>query len=828
MKYTGLNDKEVIINRNKYGVNELEIKKKRKHINKIIDIFKEPMLLLLIISTLIYFVLGEISDGILMLVFVLVICSIEFIQEEKTSKALEILNKLKELNVKVIRNNKIITISSKDVVVNDILVLEEGDKIPADAVILECNSLGVNESILTGESDIVYKKITNKSTGKFKDNICYSGCDVVNGNAIVKVINVGKDTCYGKIGVSLNSIQKSITPLDKQVRSLVKICTIISLIFCISVIIISYINNTNLVMSKRITSSILSGITIAMATIPEEIPVVLTVFLAMGAWSLTKKKTLTRNMKAVETLGAVTVLCTDKTGTLTENKMKVKEVYSSSNDYNELMLLSINKNTFDPTELALREYSYNKVNNKIIDNDITHTYPFNNEDKMMGQIWNINNKNLLVVKGSCESVLPLCKISKKELTEINNKIYDYSKKGYRVLAIAKNDNIDKIKNKLQDYKLEFSSLIALIDPIRAGIKENIKSCHEAGIRVIMITGDNGVTASSIGKKIGLKNTSKIITGEMLENITDEELKQVVKDTSIFARVYPDHKYRIVKALQENNEVVAMTGDGVNDATALKKADIGISLGSGTNISKEASDIILMDDNFNTIIEAIKNGRTIYENIKKSIYYIFIIHIPIALSSLIIPLFNLPTLLLPIHIVLMELIIDPTSSVVFQRLKSNNDIMKSLPRKLEEPLISKEKTIFCIIQGLLIFVVMFGIYYYFISLNTNINLAITISFSTLILSNILLVYSLISDKLIIYNIQDVLKDKVNLIINIVIFVMLILVIYNPLLNSLANTCKLKSYELLLVIVLSILTILPYEFTKLNKYSIINKRRKINEK
>ena len=385
MKYIGLNDKEVITNRDKYGINELEVVKKKRIINKIIDIFKEPMLLLLIMSTLIYFVLGEISDGILMLVFVLVICGIEFIQEEKTSKALELLNSLKELNVKVIRNKKVVTISSRDVVVNDILVLEEGDKIPADAIILECNSLGVNESILTGESNIVYKKINNETDSKFKDNICYSGCDIVNGNAIAKVINVGKDTEYGKIGVSLNDINKNITPLDKQVRLLVKICSIISFIFCISVIIINYIN------TGKITSSILSGITIAMATIPEEIPVVLTVFLAMGAWTLAKKKTLTRNMKAVETLG---------------------EVYSNSNSYNELMLLSINKTPFDPTEIALKEYSYNKVNNHIMDNDIIYTYPFNNEDKMMGQIWNINNKKLLVVKGSSESVLPLCKLNK--------------------------------------------------------------------------------------------------------------------------------------------------------------------------------------------------------------------------------------------------------------------------------------------------------------------------------------------------------------------------------------------------------------------------------
>ena len=637
------------------------------------------------------------------------------------------------------------------------------------------------------------------------------GTSVVSGRGEGIVINTGFNTYLGKVGKEVNT-KKEVTNFDKGIKNITKLLIRYMVVVCLAVIVIDGI------IKQNIGEALLFALSVAVGITPSMLPMILNVNLTKGSKSLANKKTLVKNIASIQNLGAIDILCTDKTGTLTENKMKVKEVYSNSNSYNELMLLSINKNPFDPTEIALKEYSYNKVNNHIMDNDIIYTYPFNNEDKMMGQIWNINNKKLLVVKGSSESVLPLCKLNTNELSKINKKILEYSKKGYRVLTIAKYDNVKKINDKLQDYKLEFSSLVALVDPIRKGIKENIKSCYEAGIRVIMITGDNGVTASSIGKEIGLKNTKKVVTGDLLEAMLDEDLKKVVKDTSIFARVYPNHKYRIVKALQENNEVVAMTGDGVNDAPALKKADIGISFGSGTNISKEASDIILMDDDFNTIIDAIKNGRTIYENIKKSIYYIFIIHIPIALSSLIIPLFNLPTLLLPIHIVLLELIIDPTSSVVFQRLKPDDNIMRTHPRKLNEPLISKDKALLCIIQGLLIFVVMFGVYYYFIDLGININLATTISFSTLIISNVLLVYSLISDKLIIYNIKEVLKDNVNLIINLVIFIMLILIIYVPGLNSLVNTFKLKTYELLLVIVLSILTILPYEFTKLRKYNI----------
>ena len=607
-KIKGLNDNEVKLSREKNGSNELTKKKKESLIIKILNIFKEPMFLLLIIAASVYFIVGEYGDGIVMLVFVVAVCFIEFTQESKTDKALEELNKLSSLNVRVLRNEKKEVVSSDEIVVGDIVFLEEGDKVPADGKVLYAQSLGVNESSLTGESEIVYKNTEIDKDNHFKLNMCYSGTDVTNGMGIIKITSVGSKTELGIIGESLNLVKQEKTPLEKQINKLVFICTIFSAVIFTLTFIITYINNSELLFSKRIVESILASITIAMATIPEEIPVVLTVFLAMGAWELTKEKTLTRNMKTIETLGAVNVLCTDKTGTLTENKMEVQDIYEYSPTFLETLYYACPIVAYDPMEIAIKHYCEKKqiIN---IKSKITKEYAFKAETKMMGQIW---NKKLLCVKGAYESVLPLCNLNKKDYENIKEKIDEFSKEGFRVLAVAKNNNLKEIPDTLSSSKLSFEGLVALYDPPRHGVKSSLEKCYTAGIRVIMITGDNGETAKGIAKKINLENYNEVITGIELEKMSDEELFEKVKTVNIFARVYPNHKMRIVNALQKDNKIVAMTGDGVNDAPALKKANIGIAMGQrGTNVAKESADLILLDDNFNTIIKAIKNGRNIY-------------------------------------------------------------------------------------------------------------------------------------------------------------------------------------------------------------------------
>ena len=810
-EFKGLTNNEVVISREKNGSNIQQQRKKESLINKILSIFKEPMFLLLIIAASVYFIVGEYGDGITMLIFVLAVCTIEFIQEAKTDKALEELNKLSSLNVKVIRNGKKEIINSEEIVVGDIVILEEGDRVPADGKILYTQSLGINESSLTGESEIVYKNKEEDLKNHFKLNMCYSGTDVVNGLGIIEVTSVGKNTEFGLIGQSLNNIKKEKTPLERQINKLVFICTIVSITVFILTIIINYINHPELTPTKRIVDSLLAGITIAMATIPEEIPVILTVFLAMGSWSLTKKNTLTKNMKAIETLGTVNVLCTDKTGTITENKMIVEDIYTNSETFIKTLYQSCPQVAYDPMEIALKKYCQEKE--KTNTGSITKEYPFKAETKMMGQIW--NNKELCV-KGAYENVLPLCNLDKENYKQVKSKINEYSKEGYRVLAIAKNDNLKNIPNSLTEAKLTFEGLVALYDPPRKGVKESLEECYSAGIRVIMITGDNGETAASIAKKINLNNYDEVITGLELEAMSDDELFERVKTTNIFARVYPNHKMRIVNALQRNNLIVAMTGDGVNDAPALKKANIGIAMGQrGTNVAKESADIILLDDNFNTIVKAIEKGRSIYKNIQTAISYVIAIHIPLALLSLFVPIFNLPTLLLPIHVMLLELLIDPTSSIIFQRIKPSPNIMSEKPRNIDEPILNLKTTIKSISQGILIFIVTFITYLYLIKNNIDTKLSITITYSILVLSIILIAYQLKSNNSTIKSFLEGLKDKISLMVNTTILLGLLLLIYIPFLNKTANTHPLELKHWIYIILLTLLAVLPFDIMKINK-------------
>ena len=815
-RFVGLTKEEVINSKEKYGVNKLEEKKKQPLILKILSIFKEPMFLLLIIAASIYFIVGEYRDGIIMLIFVLAICLIEYIQETKTDKALEELNKLSALNVKVIREGKEEVISSEEVVVGDIVLLEEGDSVPADGKLLYTQSLGVNESSLTGESLVVYKNCKEDKDNHFKLNMCYSGTNVTNGLGVIEIVSVGKNTEFGRIGESLKEIEKERTPLEKQINKLVFICTIISFIVFLLTIVINYINHPELVFSKRIIEAILAGVTIAMATIPEEIPVVLIVFLAMGAWDLTKKKTITRNMKTIETLGAVNVLCTDKTGTLTENKMKVQDIYEYSDTFLETSYLSCPLVAYDPMEIAIKEYC--KLKNDInYGEKITKEYAFTPETKMTGQVW--DNK-LLCVKGAYESVLPLCNLDKKKYEEIKKKIDEYSNEGFRVLAVARNNSLKNIPNSLFEAKLTFEGLIALYDPPRFGVKTSLSECYSAGVRVIMITGDNGETAKGIAKKINLANYDEVITGNELENMSDEELFEKAKTVNIFARVYPNHKMRIVNALQKDNKIVAMTGDGVNDAPALKKANVGIAMGKrGTNVAKESADLILLDDNFNTIVKAIENGRTIYHNIRKAISYVIAIHIPIALLSLFVPVFKLPTLLLPIHVMLLELLIDPTSSIVFQRIKPSSDIMQEKPRNINEAILNLKNAISSISQGLLIFLVVFITYFLLIHNNINTNLSITVAYAILVLSIMLITYQLRGNDFTLKAFVNSFKDKVSLIVNLGVIIGLTMFVYVPFFNTVANTMPLELKWWLLIIGLVLLAILPFDIFK-----VINKRKK----
>ena len=828
----GLTSREAQELQEKFGKNELTPEKKESFFHKILQVLSEPMFLLLIIAAVVYFILGEPRDGAIMLIFVMGIISIDVIQEWKTDKTLKALKDLSAPQIMVIRDGKEITIHSKDLVPGDYMLIAEGVKIPADGEIFKCSDLCIDESSLTGEAEGVWKVTVQNADPDYKDywrrDYCYAGTLVTQGNAVIVVDKIGAATEYGKIGINVASAPENPTPLQKQTKSLIKLCAGIAAVLFLFVGGVTFLNIPDHGMKARIIESILSGITLAMAMIPEEFPVILTVFLSMGAWRLAQKKSLVRKLPSVETLGAVSVLCVDKTGTITMNQMTVRETWSINGDdhkLSEVMGLGCETDAYDPMEKAMIVHCEGLGITKeyLFGGELVTEYPFTNEAKMMGHVWKRDGMISVAAKGSPEKILKLCKLSADALKMAEEKVLVMSQEGLRVIAVAQMivEDVSKVPETLGDCTLELCGLVGLADPPRESVKEDIKNCIKAGIRVVMITGDNGITAGSIAKQIGMPNSDKIITGDELNLMSDEELKEKIRDVSIFSRVVPEHKMRIVKAFKEIGEVVAMTGDGVNDAPALKYADIGIAMGErGSEVSREAADLILLDDNFSTIVETIKDGRRIYDNIRKAVGYVFTIHIPIALACLFAPLLGvnpLMLMLLPLHIVLLELVIDPTCSIVLERQPAEKDIMERKPRNPREKLLTAKILTKAILQGLVIFAASFGTYY-FMLLNNADNPAIARSMGLVVifLSNVLLVQVNSSDTDFAFtSFMKLIKDRVMWAVNIGTIVGLGIMLYSPL-NSYLKLAALSLNELLAVIGIATSAVMWYELVKLVKY------------
>lgn len=818
----------------KYGKNELVHETKENMVVKIFHIILEPMFLLLLIAAIIYFVLGEPRDGIIMLVFVVGIISIDVIQEWKTDKTLEALKDLSAPKVTVMRDGKKVEINSEDLVPGDLMLIYEGVKIPADGIVVKCSGICVDESSLTGEAEGVWKhpRVNEDTTPDYwKKDYCYAGTLVTQGTATVLVDKIGSETEYGKIGLNVVSAKGENSPLQKQTGALVKTCAILAGVLFVVVAVITYFNIPDHTLKDRLIESILSGITLAMAMIPEEFPVVLTVFLSMGAWRLAKKNSLVKKLPSVETLGAVSVLCVDKTGTITKNEMTVEKVWSFEEDEKDLcevMGLCCEEETYDPMEKAMLKYckSLDITKKHLFAGEKLKEYAFTNETKMMGHVWHHDDMYILAAKGSSESILKLCKLTESEKADVEEEILEMSKAGLRVIAVGKRIFEDKnnIPETLAENELQLCGLVGLIDPPRETVARDIALCNKAGIRVVMITGDNGITASSIAKKIGMENCDHIITGDMLNEMSDSELREKVKDVSIFSRVIPEHKMRIVKAFKQNGEIVAMTGDGVNDAPALKFADIGIAMGKrGSEVSREAADLILLDDNFSTIVDTIKDGRRIYDNIRKAVGYIFVIHIPIAFASLLAPLLKISPdclLLLPLHVVLLELIIDPTCSIVLERQPAEEDIMDRCPRDPNAKLLTFKVLIKSIIQGLVMFGASFTTYYLVLkdgSLTPEI--ARSMGLVIIMIANLFLVQVNSSDSEFVYKtFGKLIKDKVMIAIIVGTILGVGVILYSPL-NTYLKLAPLSLTQALLVILIAFVSVFWYEIVKL-----INKIRK----
>ncbi|MBS0288009.1 MAG: cation-translocating P-type ATPase [Proteobacteria bacterium] len=733
------------------GPNALPTKKPRNFLLIMLDTAKEPMFLLLIVASSIYLFIGELKEGLSLFVFVNLIIFIKLYQEGKTEKALSALRELSSPQSHVIRDNNIIQINSLEIVKGDVLLIKEGDRIPADGYLIEVNNLRVDESLLTGESFPINKYVTSEKNL----NLVYAGTLVIQGQGVVKVDATGIHTQMGKIGVELESITTEKSPLLKQIELLVKIIAIFSLLFCASLIVIDGLLHQDWLQAT------LLGIALIMSIIPEEFPVVLTIFPALGAWRLAKKNVLTRHILAIETLGTTTALCVDKTGTITENKMIVSCLWADKKfffvedlqrglsafeaELIEYAILASQKHAFDPMEKAFHQLGQSHLKERIISHknwQLTNEIPLSAQVPAMTHFWKIsdNEKYLVATKGSPETIMKLCHLNDKSIQEISAALSIMAQKGLRILAVAKGHcDQTNIPQTHDDLTLNFIGLIGLSDPLRANIPESVKECHEAGIKVVMITGDYPLTAITIGKQAGL-SVSSLLTGEDLNLLSESELKEKMLHTEICARVSPHQKYQIVKALKESNHIVAMTGDGVNDAPALKSAHVSIAMGQrGTEVARETSSLILLDDNFNSIVNAIRSGRLIFANMQKSMAFILAVHIPIAGLAFFPIISNLPPIFYPLHIALIELIIDPTCSIAFENEPPEKDLMKHPPRGLNEYILNKKIVISSVLQGFGVLVIVYLAYFFSLDI-MNADESRTLAFTSLCLANLLLIFA----------------------------------------------------------------------------------------
>jgi len=839
-KIIGLSEEEVKNKLKSEGFNELPAKRKFGYLYLLVDVLKEPMLVLLIVCGIIYLILGSIEDAIMLVSFIVVVVGITIYQERKTEKALEALKNLSSPRAIVIRDGKQVNIAGREVVTGDILVLKEGNRIPADSVIFSCSNLLVDESLLTGESMPVRKSesgedvIENMRPGGDDLPFIYSGTLIIQGHGMARVMATGINTEMGKIGKALKSIKDETTPLQKETGRIIKNILIIGAILCIAIVLIYGFTRGNWL------NGFLAGLSLSMAMLPEEFSVVLLIFLSLGAWRISKRQVLTRKISAIETLGSASVLCVDKTGTLTLNKMTLGKIYANTeyfdienkdsgnmpekfHDLLEFSILASQKDMLDPIESAIM-----KVGEKYLaDSEHIHDYwklvkeyPLSKKIIALSHIWESADKQNYVIaaKGAPESVIELCHMDERVREELLNSVTSLANEGYRVLGVARATFLKTdLPDSQHDFDFEFIGLLGFVDPIRETVPDTIKDCYSAGIRVIMITGDYPGTAQNIARQIRLKNPEEYISGPDLEKMSLEELKEKVKNVNIFARVVPEQKLLIVNAFKALGEVVAMTGDGVNDAPALKSANIGIAMGGrGTDVARESSSLVLLNDDFSSIVSAVRLGRRIYNNLKKAMSYIFSIHIPIALISLIPVIFKLPIVLLPAHIAFMELIIDPACSTVFEAQPESENIMKNKPRNIKESMFSKGTLLWSVINGLSIFAISMIVFLIALKRNATEEEARTLTFTVLVLSNLALITTNASWSKNIINIIKSRNKSLYLIITAAVILMS-LILYVPFLRNLFHFSKLGLFDVLICLGFCIAITLWFEILK-----IINKR------
>ena len=816
----GLSDTDVEASRIKFGTNQLKAEKTSRWWSFFLDILKEPMLILLIVICIIYVLVGDYPEAIFMFAAIIAVSGISFYQESRSKKALEELEKLNEPLSKVIRNAEIVEIPTHEIVVGDLGLVEEGKMINADGIILKSNDFSVNESALTGESLSVFKDQNSE------DRQVYSGTIVTTGMAVFEVQKIGMETKIGKIGDSLQNIKQEASPLQNQITKFVKGMAYVGITIFALVCIVFYIK------TRDILESLLSGLTLAMSVLPEEIPVAFTTFMALGAWKLMREGVIIKRSNIVETLGSTSVICTDKTGTITENTMHLKELYDyqsdqiyDENDFKNSKLQELIENAmwssepvpFDPMEKTLHKvYSETTVADLRGDFSLFYEYPLEGKPPMMTHLFqDINNNRIIAAKGAPEAILEVSNLSDDEKNKLRNIIANFGKNGYRVLGVAKaNFEGNSFPTKQQDLPFKFLGFTVFYDPPKHGIKEVFRKIYEAGIKVKVITGDNAETTNAIAQQAGIINQTKALTGNEIMSLSEKDLMKVSDKTVLFARMFPDAKLSVINALKKDGEVVAMLGDGVNDGPALKAAHIGVAMGNkGTEIAKSAADLIITNDDLSKLIVGIAAGRRIYSNIKKAIQYIISIHIPIILTVSL-PLFlgwAFPQIFTPIHVIFLEMVMGPTCSIVYENEPIEKNAMQKPPRKMTETFLNWKELSISIVQGLVITLGILLVYQWTYQNGGSEPQTRAMVFTTLIFANVFLSFV---NRSFYYSIFSSFKKKNPLLIwiSVIVLTLLMMILYIKPISDFFELTPLSFNNLGFALIVAAVSVLWFEIYK----------------
>ncbi|HEY4618924.1 MAG TPA: cation-translocating P-type ATPase [Flavobacterium sp.] len=821
--FIGLTDTEVQASREQFGNNEQIHKQKYRWWLALFDLCKEPMLLLLIVVAIIYFILGQNNEAYFMLAAIIAISGISFYQDNRSRKALDALEKLNEPLSTVLRNGVTKSIPTKEIVVNDLVIAKEGNTINADGEIVHSNDFSVNESALTGEPYAVFK------SEKTENKTIYSGTLVASGLAVYRVNKIGPATVIGKLGSSLIGIKDEATPLQIQIEKFVKGMAIIGIAFFLLVWAVYFWRTHNLL------NSLLKGLTLAMSILPEEIPVAFTTFMALGSWRLMKEGVIVKKIRTVETLGGATVICTDKTGTITENKMSLQSIYAFNTDklYEkedwknveaekviEIAMWASEPVPFDPMEKSLhREYEKTTTADTRREYMMVHEYPLDGKPPMMTHVFqNKDGKRIIAAKGGPETLIKVSNIDAEDITRIQKTIDNLASKGYRILGVGYSEygGTDYPKNQ-QDLPFNFVGLVVFYDPPKPNIQQVIQKFYNAGIQVKVITGDNSITTRAIAEMAGIKNPGFVMEGEEIMQMDEENRLENIHNSTLMTRMFPEAKLAVVNALKKDNQVVAMIGDGVNDGPALKASHIGIAMGKkGTEIAKTAADLILVDDDLSKMVVAIAAGRRIYTNLKKAVQYIVSIHIPIILTVSL-PLFLgwvYPDIFTPVHVIFLELIMGPMCSIVYENEPAEKNSMLQMPRQLGSTFLSLKEMGISIIQGIVITVGILFVYQLSAQNGGSENLTRTMVFTTLVFSNIIL--SLVNRSFY-YSVFTSLQNKNNMMVfvNSATLLMLAVIIYiNPIAHFFA-VLPLQLHQIGICILVSTVSVGWIEIWKWNK-------------